>query len=428
MTLVSSRFTAFTILTVICAIAVASWAQEDTTGVAPAELPSVSPAADSGQVQVFIEIQLTNEGVVAYDSAGDRWIYDFEALRFVPSEAVSGESGYRERGVEGEKIEPVEVRCTEEKIVDYPALTAVYVGRDEYVRGDIKSYSRVTVKGWVKGSVQSFNKTVLVTSTGQVDGDVKAPEVEIKEGGVVKGQVIETPPYEIPVEVIRTGLSTAGIWVVFGFTLGLSLVVFLVSALAPTRVANVTACVVDFPVKTSLVGLLFVFLMPVIVVLVVLTVIGVLVVWAVPLAYLVSFALGVTATSVQVLSIVMRRLGKAAPGLPTASIIGIVFYMGIWAVAAMTFDPDTGDALGVLLLLLAIFSNLYPIFAGTGAVVMTRFGSRSYAPRLRMPRPSDEPAPAPAPPPIPQTPTDLGRPSPGSMPGPLHSDSGGDAV
>jgi hypothetical protein len=424
MTLVSSRFTAFAVLTAICAFAAALWAQEDSTGVSQPELPPVSPTVDSSRAQVFVEIQLTNEGVVAYDSSGDRWTYDFETLRFVPSKAVSGETGYRERGDEREEVEPVEVRCTEEKIVDYPALTAVYVGRDEYVRGDIKSYSRVTVKGWVKGSVQSFNKAVLVTSTGQVDGDVKAPEVEIKEGGIVKGQVIETPPYEIPVDAIRTGLSTAGIWVVFGFTLGFSLVIFLISALAPTRVANVTACVVDFPVKTSLVGLLFVFLMPVIVVLVVLTVIGVLIVWAIPLAYFVSFALGMTATSVQVLSKVMGRQGKAAPGLPTASIIGIVYYMGLWALVALTFDPNSGDALGVLLLLLAIFSSLYPIFAGTGAVVMTRFGSRSYAPRLRVPRPSGEPAPAPAPPPIPQTPADLGRPSTGSVPGPLPSDSG----
>ena len=427
MTLLSSKFIAITILTAMCAPAFSTPAQEDSSEIAAAELRPAPAYGDSVKSLIFVEIELTNEGVVAYDSVGDRWTYDFEALRFVPAEAVTtGEfRGGEGEGV-GERVEPVEIRCTEEKSVDYPSLTAVYVGRDECVNGDIKSYSRVTVKGWVKGSVQSFNKTVLITSTGQVDGDVKAPEVVVKEGGVVKGEVVETPPYEIPVEVIKTGLSSAGIWVVFGLTLGLSLVVFLVSALAPSRIANVTACVVGHPLKASLLGLLFVFLIPVIIVLVVLTVIGVLVVWMVPIAYFVAFAMGVCATSAQILAIAMRRLGKLNPGMPTASIVGIAFYMGLWALVALNFDQNSPSPPGILLLLLAIFATCYPVFAGTGAVVMTRFGSRSYLSRRESTRPSGEPAPAPAPPPIPQAPHGVERPAPGSSPGPMSSDPGRD--
>jgi hypothetical protein len=429
MTLASSKFTAITILALMYALAFSTRAQEDSSEIPMDELQPAPAYSDSVKPLIFVEIELTNEGVVAYDSAGDRWTYDFETLRFVPGEAfATGESGGREGEERGEKVEPVETRCTEEKSVDYPSLTAVYVGRDEYVNGNIKSYSRVTVKGWVKGSVQSFNKTVLITSTGQVDGDVKAPEVVVKNGGVVKGEVVETPPYEIPVEVIRTGLSSAGIWVVFGLTLGLLLVVFLLSALAPSRVTNVTACVVGHPVRVSLIGLLFVFLMPVIIVLVILTVIGVLVVWLVPVAYFVAFALGVCATSAQVLAILARRLGKSNPGMPTASIIGIAFYMGLWALVALTFDPNTADAPGVLFLLLAIFATCYPVFAGTGAAVLTRFGSRSYLSRRESAHPSGEPAPAPAPPPIPQAPPSVERSAPGSLPGPMSSDSSRDGV
>ena len=429
MTLVSSKFTAITILALVCAPAFSTWGQEDSSGIsASAEPQPHSSSADSVKPLIFVEIELTNEGVVAYDRVGDRWTYDFETLRFAPDDSPTRESGDREGYEREEKVEPVEIRCTEEKSVDYPSLTAVHIGYDEYVNGDIKSYSRVTIKGWVKGSVQSFNKTVLITSIGQVDGDVKAPEVVVKNGGVVKGEVVETPPYEIPVEVIKTGLSSSGIWVVFGFTLGLSLIVFLVSALAPSRVANVTACVIGYPLRASLIGLLFVFLIPVIIALVVMTVIGLLVVWLVPIAYFAAFALGVCATSVQVLAVVTRRLGRLNPGMPTASIIGIAFYMGLWALVALTFDSTTAEAPGILLLLLAIFATCYPVFAGTGAVVMTRFGSRSYLTRRESARPSGDPAPAPAPPPIPQVPPGVGRSAPGSSQGPMSSDSGRDDV
>lgn len=430
MTLVSSKFIAIVVLAATCAPAISTRAQEDSSeNSATAERQSAPAYADSVKSLIFVEIELTNEGVVAYDSAGDRWTYDFEGLRFVPAQTgVARESGDREGGERRERIEPVEIRCTEEKTVDYPSLTAVTVGQDELVNGDIKSYSRVTVKGWVKGSVQSFNKTVLITSTGQVDGDVKAPDVIVKAGGVVKGEVVKTPPYEIPLDVFTSGISTAGIWVVFGFTLGLSLVVFLVSALAPSRLASVSACVLNYPVKSSLIGLLFVFLLPIIVVLVILTVIGVLVVWLVPIAYFVAFALGVCATSAQVLAVVMRRLGKLNPGMPTASIIGIAFYMGLWVLVALAFHPNAAEPSGILLLLLAIFATCYPVFAGTGAVVLTRFGSRSYLSRRESSGPSGEPAPAPAPPPIPQAPPSVERSEPGTFPGPMPSDPGRDGI
>jgi hypothetical protein len=149
MTLVSSKFIAIVVLAATCALAISTLAQEDSSDdTAMAERQSAPAYADSAKSHIFVEIELTNEGVVAYDSAGDRWTYDFEGLRFVPAQTgAARESGDREGGEQKERIEPVEIRCTEEKTVDYPSLTAVTVGQDELVNGDIKSYSRVTVKG-----------------------------------------------------------------------------------------------------------------------------------------------------------------------------------------------------------------------------------------------------------------------------------------
>jgi len=396
-------------------------------------LPATPTRTDSSRSQsasertpVFEEIKLSSEGVTAVDTAGGHWVYDFERLKFTATQpAPATDAGGREGGGGEETVPPADVRCTERKVVDYPALTAVYVGRDEYVDGDIVAYSRVTIKGWVKGNVQSLNKAVLITSTGRVDGNVQAPQVEIKDGGVVLGKVIETPAYEIPVDVIKSGVSMAGMWVVFGFALATLLVAFLALSLAPSRMAAMNECIAGQPVKSPLMGLLFVFLLPVIILLVCLTIVGVLVVWLVPLAYFAALTVGMCSTGYLVSVAVMRRLGRQRPGTWLGSLIGVAFFMGLWALTALTLGVgndqlSSSEGTGVFLLVISILATCYPLLAGIGAAVMTRFGSRPYVKRKSVFARSTEPAPAPAPPPMHEGPTDfpprIPRPPTGPMP------------
>jgi hypothetical protein len=301
------------------------------------------------------------------------------------------------------------VRCTEPKEVDNPALSAVYIGRDEYVAGDIVAYSHVTVKGWVKGNVRSVNKAVLVTSTGQVDGNVEAPEIEVRTGGRIKGEVIETPVYEIPVEVITSGFSKAGLWVVFGFTVALLLIAFLSLSLASQRLKSMTACIEGYPVRSALVGLLFILLMPLIIVLVCFTIVGLLVVWLIPVIYFVAFTVGVCAAGFQVLSLAPRRFGVGAPDARLGSLLGIGLYMGLWALTALAWSTDSSafktGGLDVWLLVISIISTCYPLLVGVGAAVLTRFGSRTYLRIKGSTIRTHQPAPVPAPPPMPEAPT-----------------------
>ncbi|MEW5794733.1 MAG: polymer-forming cytoskeletal protein [Candidatus Zixiibacteriota bacterium] len=404
----SGKFTFISVLLALLIGAMPAYGQESgDTGFVDVR-PEPRPAPSSPSALRFVEIELTAEGVIAYDSAGGRWAYDFERHRFVSAPLEAGsEAGGREAGDRDEVVPPVAVRCTERKVVDYPALTAVYVGYDEFVDGDIVAYSRVTVKGWVKGKVQSFSKAVLIASTGQVDGDVQAPQVEIREGGVVLGRVIETPTYEIPVDVIASGFSMAGIWVVFGISIGILLIAFLTLSLAPMRVANFTECIENHPVKSSFMGLLFLFLLPIIVTLVCLTVVGLLVVWLVPLAYFVAFAVGMCAVGMQVYTFAARRLGRHAPGTWLGSLAGVAFYVGLWTLTAFMLGAASGhwlaaDALSVFLLVISIILTCYPLLAGIGAAVMTRMGGRPYVKRTSTATRHPEPAPAPAPPPMPE--------------------------
>jgi hypothetical protein len=432
MRLCSSLLAIFLLSAAFAAGPISAQEAEDTAPVAvrPA-VESPRPQSGSEPAQVFVEIELTSEGTVAYDSAGGRWAYDFERLQFVPAPATPETGQGRSEGGAEDLLAPVAERCTELKVVDNPALEAVYVNPDEYVEGDIFAYSRVTIKGWVKGSIRSVNKTVLITSTGQVDGDVEAPEVEIRTGGQVLGQVIETPVYGIPVEVITSGFSREGLWVVFGFTLALSLIAFLAVSLTPQRLAYMTDCVVNYSLKSTLVGLLFICLFAPIVSLVVITIVGILVVWLVPIAYFVSFAIGMCAIGYKIHGVAARAFGRGRADARIGSLIGIAVYMGLWALTAVIWGSDDptlkSGGLDVWLLVISILATCYPLLVGVGAAVLTRFGSRMYESRQGMGRSKHEPAPAPAPPPMPEAPGrfeprtppvtpgagPLGRPDPG---------------
>ena len=382
------------------------------------EEPNSDQPSESVVGNTFTDIELSPEGVIAFDSADNKWIYDFELEQFVEGDRDQDETGgQRETGSREETIDPVEVRCVEEKTVAFPALRAVYVGRNEYVDGDVLASGRVTIKGWVKGRVQSFNKTVLVTATGQVDGDVKAPEVVIKPGGVVLGEVIESPRLDIPIDRFDDQLATEGIWVVFAFTLTLTLIVFLTSSLVPRKMDNLTDCVCQHPVRSFLLGFLFLILMPAIVLLVAVTIVGILVVWLVPIAYLVALALGMGVSGFQITGPLMRRHFGMNLGSVATSLSGVLMYMAAWPVVALLLGSDRDGSsgyhgLGVFMLVISILGTIYPIMTGIGTAVLTRFGFRPYVSSAETQTQTTEAAPVPAPPPIPEGPAPVQRPLP----------------
>ncbi|MFQ5501640.1 MAG: polymer-forming cytoskeletal protein [Phycisphaerae bacterium] len=55
--------------------------------------------------------------------------------------------------------------------------------------------NNVIVRGRVRGSIRA-NASVEVTPTGRVVGDVKAPKIIVREGGVIQGRCEMTAPLE----------------------------------------------------------------------------------------------------------------------------------------------------------------------------------------------------------------------------------------
>jgi hypothetical protein len=362
--------------------------------------------AEPGGV-VFTEIELSPEGVTAYDTAGYRWTYDHSRGLFVL------DRGYdRERRSPGssesptETIEPVERRCTEKLVVVGLATKPVFVGYNEYVEGDIKAYDRVTVKGWVKGSIQSISGRVLVTATGKVDGDIRAPEIDVKTGGVVLGGTYPTQGFNIPVDAIASSFSADGVWIVLGIALFLLLVAFLSVSLGSGPLKNIDECISGYRVRSFLIGLLTLCLLPAGLALLVVTVIGVL---ALPIVLLVvipvSLIVGMAASLRQVLRGIMRQR-QESPGYMFLALVSVLAYTLFWTLVAILLGSTdaTEQGFGYFVLVVTIMLTVYPLLTGVGGVVMTRFGFRRYTGSSRRLPLEGATAPAPAPPPMPGMP------------------------
>jgi hypothetical protein len=372
--------------------------------------PDDSVFESGGQVSdtIFEEILLSEESVTAVDTAGDEWYYDFEKEVWVSGNLPGGSVDDRGEGrvvLTGDEI-PVEERCTEEKRVKRFERSPVWVSYEEYVDDNIFAYGRVTIRGWVKGDVKSLKK-VFVSASGRVDGDIEAPKITVKEGGMVLGErrVISSP---LELEDITKSFSADGLIVVLSFTTFLLVFSFLTVSLMPRQMRNFDYCLSRHKVKTFLLGLLFLVLMPVILLLVMITVVGLIVVPFVPLVYLIAFGLGIVAFGNMLgRQFSIRYLG-GEKGMLLQSMLGIVLLMSLWFIVAVLLGAgdEVSQGFGIFFLVVSILLTSFPILAGVGAAVLTRFGFKEY--RLfagGQQQPEAPTAPAPAPPPIPEGPS-----------------------
>jgi hypothetical protein len=373
---------------------------------------------------VFRDLRLTVEGVTGTDSSGQAWQYNFDQAAFEKSASPRsddqirpGESGSRESA-----DLPVEIRCTEELRLK-PFERIVVVGSDEFVDGNISALGRVTVRGWVKGSIQSVNGPVIITESGQVNGDIRSPEINVRRGGIHLGTQNITDELQFP-EGLKDSFETAGLWVVFGLSLFFLLSAFLYVTLMPRQLDNFSHCVTRYPVKSAAVGLLFVFGLPVLILLLVITLVGALVIPFVPFAYLFAITLGVVTFSRLIGSRFLRvTVGGVRPPLLEAA-VGLALVMAMWTTVALLMGSSSQVAFGfgVAALVISIIISCFPICSGIGAAVLTRFGFRSHT-SLRDRLTAEQAAvPAPAPPPIRRT-TPFDVPGQSSPPVPPPPDS-----
>lgn len=367
-----------------------------------------SPENYSPKDTIFDEIVLTEEGVVAIDTAGYEWYYDFEYSVFVAGTPPPPDGDFESpdfRGMEYSRL-PIEERAIVRKKVKHFESGSVTVRADEYVEGDITALGMVTIKGWVQGSVVSIRDRVLVTESGQVDGSIEAPKIIVKDGGVVYGDMVES---EIPLELgdFTAGFSHEFLMVMVIITFSLMFVGFILLALMPRQLTNMQTCIGQYRVRSFVIGFLLFLVMPAIVVLLAITIIGTVLVPLLPLVYIWAILLGIVATGRSLVTPLYYKFisQKASPIL--MGILGIIALMSPWIVTGALMGNEEGPAFGfgVFFLVISILIFIFPIFAGIGAAFLTRFGFRTYSSVTHFGhRPGSAPAHTPAPPPIPPMP------------------------
>lgn len=365
---------------------------------------------------LFNEIRLSESGVTAVDTFDVEWNYDFETNQFVRGAAPTGRAGEVSRS--GEDVDadllPIEERCTELRKVR-PWEKSILIGVDEYVDGNIIAFGQVRIKGWVKGDVKSLRKRVLVTETGQVDGDIEAPSIIVKDGGVVLGRIIEQRD-AIDFEDIAETFSVDGLIVVASLGALLLMVAFLSVSLMPKQISTIRNCILTYKLRTFFLGWLCIFLMPVVALLLTITIIGLILVPFLPLAYLASFFLGIVVFGILLGQTISSRFISGERSILFQALLGILLYIGMWFFVAILMgsaDP-VSEGFGIALLVFSIVVSIIPISSGLGAVLLTRFGFKDYIGWKGTGKDKEETTDIPAPPPIPNVPDSSG--SPGEKP------------
>jgi hypothetical protein len=351
---------------------------------------------------LFKQIKLTREGVVAVDTGGHRWAYNFETGSFVPDTQSPDAEDLDREGKSGAETAagPVGERCINPKTVT-PLQKLVTVGYDEYVDGDVVAYGRVVIKGWVKGDVKSLNGSVTVAGSGQVDGDVSASDIVVSKGGKILGKQIKINPINLSAELLSQKFSSNGLWVVLGFVVFLLVAAFLIESLFPRQLGNLQDCLFSHRGKSIALGFGLLFILPI---LVAITIIGLVVLPLVPLAYVIAISMGMTAIGERIGRRLLSRTRLGASHRLINAVFGIVLFMVLWVTVAILLgsSDSVASGFGVFGLVLAILLSLFPVCGGIGAALMTRMGYREYRGSIFRQREREADAPAPAPPPIPE--------------------------
>lgn len=360
--------------------------------------PVESPPEDT----VFVEMLLDEEGVTAYDSIGRAWFYDFNNEQFVIGDYQRNEGDRELSGLETDFL-PVQERCTEKLVVKQWGRT-VLVGVDEYVEGNIIATGQIRIKGWVQGDVRSVNGRVLISSSGQVDGNVTAKEIIVKDGGIVLGEQIQS---DNPLENfnLKDTFNLDGIKIVVIFMVLFYLFGLLFQSTMPVHAERFGACLHAHRFKSMMLGFLLFFLLPVIIALAAITIVGIILIPFIPLFYLLAIIFGVSAFSRKIGHGLNKRILRKNTGRLFDTFIGLSLFWLLWLIVAILLGSSSpvAEGFGVFFLVVAILVSILPTFAGIGAAFLTRFGVREFTSWKEKHTQFDY-SKAPAPPPIPHPP------------------------
>jgi len=379
----------------------------------PPSAPSLAGAPElSPDSAKFIRSEYRDGRLRATDAEGREWEYDVEAGVFRSSgrawDIGSGRVTIRIFVDEDDTIRTDEDRDPEwaRDTVDMDTHhnDDVTIESNEYVGHDLYSTGEIEINGLVDGDVVSMGR-VTVGKTGWIEGDARAPRIRVKSGGVITGdQDLEAGDFaefeKLRDEYVRGAIDLEPV-AVCGLIVAIFLVVaFVMVTVAPIAVDRISAALTVAPWKSFGFGFLVLLLLGPAIGAFTVTIIGIPIALAIALAFPVAILTGLVAFLRRGGVLLIESYGKEPRNLPFQTGVGAGVVSGALLLAVFFLNSGSGffEAWGGILLGVAGLFIFIGIFSGLGAVALTRFGRRIYAPRNRA---RETQPPPPTPPPVP---------------------------
>lgn len=255
----------------------------------------------------------------------------------------------------------------------------VTIEEEATVRGDVADFGgNVAISGTVNGNIATFGGNISLASTAVVSGNIASMggNVQRAPGATVNGNINQnpsgnvTPPIITPFAPYTLGRSfnygfdfLGGIISALAFAaLGALVVIF-----APNATRRVSEAVQAQPLNTAGVGCLTLILLPILGLLLILTLIGIPVALVLGILSAAAWAFG----SIGVGLLAGEKILKAFQARDILPVVAVV--VGVVVLIIIGHIPLLGWLISFVVGLI-----------GLGAVVLTRFGTRTYPPTPTM--------------------------------------------
>jgi hypothetical protein len=262
------------------------------------------------------------------------------------------------------------------------------VAADERVEGDVVAvFGSVHVSGQVSGNAIAVFGSVRLDPGAVVDGDAVAVGgvLDQQPGAVVSGQSVSVEPGIRRMLLPGMFLGGAGVLTIVLFLLVLPMLFgTLYLLIAPTRMMRVAVTAADRPFVSLLLGMVSGPLTVVLMGVLFITLVGIPLAILTPLFYAVLTHAGLVAATCVIGSRLMRRQlgqgGTVAPYFTGSLFVIALMFLGL----AGLLLPGVFKPLGFFLVLLAVLFGAGLSMIGTGAALLSRFGSTPRGARADM--------------------------------------------
>jgi hypothetical protein len=324
------------------------------------EIPDEPPIEDEDRK--FIEIRIDEKGIRGIDEFGNEVV-------------LEEERGRDDRPVERPRDDRDE-RSREREREDKVEFGNVYIGYDDEIYGDVVSIQgNVEVDGIVDGNI-FCTKTVTLSAEAVVTGDIVAKRLVMDDAAEFSGRhkKFDIGSFPFPYKT-GVGLPGFGAWLLVTIFVVLLTLILLIIMQRPAK--RIRIQLQSGFLKNMFVGLLLILAIPIVMLLLCITIVGIPVAVIIyPIALFGALVLGYIGTAYWI----GTAMGRASQSMRfessfASAALGTIALMCSWLISGFFVFVGV-NGLAIFFFVLGIVIVSFAAMAGLGAVWFSRFGTR----------------------------------------------------